>query len=57
MVLLNFFEKKISSQSLDSLSSVDSFGAEITHNLNWRSSCNGIMMHQIAQSVKRIALM
>lgn len=57
MVLLKFFEKKLSSQSLDSLFAIDSFGAEITHNLNWRRSCNGIMMHQISQSVKSSALM
>jgi|TARA_B110001469_G_C9586891_1_gene291155 hypothetical protein len=57
MVLLNFFEKKLSSQSLDSLFGVDSFGAEIAHSLDWRRSCNGIMMHQISQSVESIGLM
>jgi len=57
MVLFNFLKKKLSSQSLDSLFGIDSSGAEITHNLNWRRSCNGIMMHQISQSVKSIALM
>ena len=57
MMLLKFFEKKLGSQSLDSLFGVDSFGAEITHSLHWRRSCNGIMMHQISQSVESIALM
>jgi hypothetical protein len=57
MVLLDFFEKKLSSQRLDSFVAIGSFGAEIAHNLSWRRSCNGIMMHQISQSVKSIALM
>ena len=57
MVFFHLFEEKLSSQSLDSLFAINSSGAEITHNLNWRRSCDGIMMHQISQSVKSIALM
>jgi hypothetical protein len=57
MMLLKFFEKKLGSQSLDSLFGVESFGAEITHGLHWRRSRNGVMMHQISQSVQSVALM